>query len=151
MLYAAVPKFFNLEGISWANLSTDTLPPPLDLAPFARSVYNFRVLPIPLVNLMAMTLVPLETLGGVCLLLGIWVRPASLILSLLLTAFLAAIGQAIIRGLDIDCGCFVGFETKVGFYPIARDSVLLAGFVAVFVSSRGEPIRDHEKLETTPD
>lgn len=130
MLYASVPKFFNWEGVSWASPI-----PPIDIAPFARSVYNYRVLPIPLVNLAAMVIPTLEMLCAICLLAGVWLRSSTLLLGLLQAAFLLGMVQAIYRGLDIDCGCFVGVDTKVGFLSLARDSIFLIGFIALYILS----------------
>lgn len=139
MLYAAVPKFFNWEGISWASPI-----PPVDLAPFARSVYNYRVIPIPLVNLAAMFIPPIEGLCAIFLLSGLWLRTSTLILGFFQTAFLAGMVQAMIRGLDIDCGCFVGADSKVGYFSIIRDSFFLIGFITVFVMAKEEAVVSKE-------
>ncbi len=134
MLYASFPKFFNWEGVSWASPV-----PPLDLEPFARSVYNYRVLPIPLVNLAAMFIPAIEGLCAICLLSGSWLRTSTLILAFFQASFLAGMVQAMIRGLDINCGCFVGAaDSKVGYFSIARDSCFLIGFITVFVLAKGK-------------
>jgi uncharacterized membrane protein YphA (DoxX/SURF4 family) len=127
MLYASFPKFFNWENLSWA-----TPVPPLDLAPFARSVYNYRALPVPLVNLAAMFIPAVEGICALCFLWGAWLRTTSLVLAFFQTAFLLGMIQAMMRGLDIDCGCFAGVDFKVGFLSIGRDSIFLVGFIAVF-------------------
>lgn len=131
MLYAAVPKFFDWEAV----------PKILDFAPFARSIYNYRMVPIETVHLIAMTVAPLELLGGLTLLTGIWLRAGSLSLALLQAVFIVGVAQAFYRELDISCGCFVGFDTKVGWTPLIRDSFFLAGFVLVYLSTyrRDEP------------
>lgn len=49
---------------------------------------------------------PLEIAGGVLLLLGIFLRQASKVGTVVLLLFIIGIGQAWARGLDIDCGCF---------------------------------------------
>ena len=134
MLYASVPKFFNWEGVSWSSPV-----PSLDLAPFARSVYNYRVLPIPLVNLVAMFIPTIEALCALCLLAGVWLRTSSLVLSFFQLVFLAGMAQAMIRGLDIYCGCFVGMDTKVGYLSLARDSIFLLGFLVVALLTKARP------------
>lgn len=135
MLYAAVPKFFNWEAVAWGGFPPHGFPPPIDLSPFARSVYNYRVLPVPAVHLAAMVVVGVETLAALCLLGGFWVRAASLLLGILQACFLMGMVQAIIRGLDIECGCFVGVDTKVGVYTLARDLILLVGLTGLFLLS----------------
>ncbi|RNE49796.1 DoxX family protein [Corynebacterium alimapuense] len=49
---------------------------------------------------------PLEIAGGVLLLLGIFLRQSSKVATVVLVLFIVGIGQAWIRGLGIDCGCF---------------------------------------------
>ena len=125
MLYAAVPKFFDWESI----------PKVLSFAPFTHSVYNYKLLPVEWVNMVAMTLPPVELLGGLTLLTGVWLRAGSLMLALLQGVFLFGVAQAFYRGLDITCGCFVGVDSKVGWIPLVRDSLFLAGFVLVFLTT----------------
>lgn len=49
---------------------------------------------------------PLEVAGGLVLLLGIFLRQAGKISTVVLVLFMIGIGQAWYRGLVIDCGCF---------------------------------------------
>ncbi len=134
MVFASFPKFFNWEGVSWSNPI-----PPLDLAPFARDVYNYRILPIPLVNLAAMFVPAIEGLCAICLLTGAWLRSCTLIQAIFQIIFLVAMGQAMVRGLDINCGCFSGIaDSKVGFFTLFRDTVFLIGFIVVFWLAGGK-------------
>ena len=93
---------------------------------FAEAVYNYQLSPEVAVNLVALCLPWLELLSGGLLVLGVWVRGSSLILSSLMIVFLAALGINLARGLDIHCGCF----TTQGSDPMTiitffRDSLLL--------------------------
>ena len=47
--------------------------------------------------------------------------------------FIAAIGLAMLQGLNIDCGCFSGDDTKVGWGKILEDLGLLACAIYVFL------------------
>lgn len=71
-----------------------------------------------------------EMLCAVCLLLGIWTRPAAALLSVMLIAFTAALLSLIARGIETDCACFgdkdLFCEGGVGWCHIARN----AGFLA---------------------
>lgn len=49
---------------------------------------------------------PLELVGGILLLLGLALRPASKLSIVVLTLFIIGIIQAWARGLQLDCGCF---------------------------------------------
>ena len=49
-----------------------------------------------------------EIVLGVLLVLGLFTRPAAIVSTLLMVAFIIGISQAWARGLTIDCGCFGG-------------------------------------------
>ncbi|APT87533.1 MULTISPECIES: MauE/DoxX family redox-associated membrane protein [Corynebacterium] len=57
-------------------------------------------------NYLAFLIGPLELIGGVLLLLGIFLRQSAVIGTIVLGLFMVGIGQAWARGLGIDCGCF---------------------------------------------
>jgi len=82
------------------------LPKVGDPPAFAHMVYNYRILPGPLVNLLALVLPWFELLSGVALVLGIWRRTAAAWVGVLLLVFIAGISFNLARGNAIDCGCF---------------------------------------------
>ncbi len=82
------------------------LPKLSDPPSFAHMVYNYRLLPGPLVNLFALVVPWLELLCGVALLLGVWSRTGAAVIGVLLLLFLAAISVNLLRGNAIECGCF---------------------------------------------
>lgn len=82
------------------------LPKVVDPPSFAHMVYNYRIVPGPLVNLMALVLPWFELLAGLGLVLGIWRRTAALWIGVLLAVFIGAISFNLARGNAIDCGCF---------------------------------------------
>ena len=73
---------------------------------FAHMVWNYRILPPALVNIVALVLPWVEVLAGAALVAGIWNRSAALILAVLLAVFIAGIALNLFRGNPIDCGCF---------------------------------------------
>jgi uncharacterized membrane protein YphA (DoxX/SURF4 family) len=73
---------------------------------FADIIDNYHILPIQLVNPLAIFLPWLEFITGLLLVIGKWVKGSLLIYSTLLVIFIIALSQALIRGLDISCGCF---------------------------------------------
>jgi rhodanese-related sulfurtransferase len=75
-------------------------------ASFAEIVFNYQILPDRLVNLVSLFLPWLELLVGLCLILGVWLSGAVLICNLLLLAFFGTLVFNVVRGFDIDCGCF---------------------------------------------
>jgi len=83
-----------------------SLPKIADPPSFAHMIYNYKIVPWPLINAMALVMPWLELLCGVALILGIWKGPAGSILAAMLVVFIVAISINLIRGHAIDCGCF---------------------------------------------
>ncbi len=106
----------------WAALSKIA-----DPAGFASQIHNYRLLPVPLENLLAMTLPWIELVGGLALVLNLSPRGGTLLLGGLCVVFFVAIGQAVARNLDIDCGCFGTKDaSSTGWMALGRDVVFLA-------------------------
>ncbi len=101
-------------------------------------------LPLPetALRLVTVTLPWLEILCGGALLADFWpetVRPLTVALTL---SFVVAIGQALVRGLDIDCGCFGGSKNAFWNTPgVALARALLMTIAALALAwgvHRGE-------------
>ncbi len=94
---------------------------------FARAISNYQLVPFGLENTMAIILPWLELLAGVCLIAGILVDGANLLVAVMLIVFITAISQALGRGIDISCGCFKVTETgrSLGFSTLVQDFILL--------------------------
>jgi hypothetical protein len=69
-------------------------------------LYNYRIVPGALVNLMALVMPWIELLCGLALILGIWKATARTFIAVLLVVFIAAISINLLRNNVIDCGCF---------------------------------------------
>jgi uncharacterized membrane protein YphA (DoxX/SURF4 family) len=82
------------------------LPKIADPPSFAHMIYNYRIVPGALVNLMGITMPWIELLCGLALILGIWRGTAAGIIAAMLMVFMTAIGINLARGNAIDCGCF---------------------------------------------
>ncbi|HPA51136.1 MAG TPA: MauE/DoxX family redox-associated membrane protein [Thermoanaerobaculia bacterium] len=82
------------------------LPKIADPPGFAHMVYNYKMLPGPLVNVMALVLPWAELLMGLALVAGIWRKTAAALVGALLVVFIVAISVNLLRGNAIDCGCF---------------------------------------------
>jgi len=101
-----------------------------DPAAAERAVRAYQLLPEALVGPVAFGLPVVEIAVGLALLVGVSVRAAALASAALMAVFLAAVGSAWARGLQIDCGCFGGGgQVAAGqtAYPgeVARDVGLL--------------------------
>ncbi|MDI6766592.1 MAG: MauE/DoxX family redox-associated membrane protein [Bacteroidota bacterium] len=96
---------------------------------FALNVQAYKILPISLVNIIALIIPWMELICGIFLISGVFVRSSSVILSGLLVVFIILIFSALLRGLKIDCGCFGSANTPVSWMRIIEDfGLLLLGF-----------------------
>ncbi|MFZ4776419.1 MAG: MauE/DoxX family redox-associated membrane protein [Terrimicrobiaceae bacterium] len=95
---------------------------------FADSIATFKMLPPQLINIVALGLPPFEILLGLILISGWKARAASLAVAGLAIVFGLALGQALIRGLAVDCGCFGSGEpsTLKTWASLGRAFLLLA-------------------------
>jgi len=108
-------------------------------AGFALAVYNYHILPAPLVNVTAIVLPWVEVIAGTFLVLGLWVPGGALVVSSLFFVFTIALGFNLSRGLDIACGCFSSSPTveKITWWYLIRDSSLMAlSLLVLLVDSR---------------
>jgi uncharacterized membrane protein YphA (DoxX/SURF4 family) len=107
-----------------------------DPAAAVRAVRAYRLLPEGLVAPVAFGLPVIEIAVGLALLAGVFVRTAAMASAVLLLVFLAAVGSAWARGLQIDCGCFGNGGTVAAgqtAYPaeVLRDTALLVVALAL--------------------
>ncbi len=107
-----------------------------DMAAFAGEIANYRAFPAPAVPLLGSWVVGLELFAGLALLVGIAARGAALVVSGLLVVFVAALSQALLRGIDLRCGCF-GEAELASWWTVARDLAMLAGGLAVLAWGPG--------------
>lgn len=95
---------------------------------FAESIAAFDILPTRLVNLVAHSLPLMEALLGFMMVIGWKLRAASLGITLLAIVFLVVIGQAVLRGLPVDCSCFGAPSAQPTWLLLGRAAMLcLAG------------------------
>lgn len=97
----------------------------VDPLTFAQDVKNYRLVGQTLSFLTALILPWIELIAGICLILGIFPRSSALLLSGLLIFFILLVSITIIRGIDVECGCFGTFSRKADFWLILEDSVWL--------------------------
>ena len=94
---------------------------------FAKQVGYYKALPIGLENLLAIVLPWTELIVGICLLAGLFVDGAALLSIIMMLVFILAISHAMLRGIDISCGCFKisADSEKLGLHTIIRDIIFL--------------------------
>jgi len=103
---------------------------------FAQGIANYRVFPRVITFFLALVLPWLEALCGIFLISGIFRNASSLLVSCLLAGFLVLITSAILRGLDIDCGCFGSLSQKADYKLMLSDSLLLFFSLSMLFSKK---------------
>lgn len=112
----------------------------IDPHAFAGDIYNYRLFPDELINVLALYLPWVELTGGICLVFGWWRLGAAGLLCGLMAAFMVALGINWARGLDVNCGCFVSGGQGKGDPALAllRDTgFLVLGLLALAGELRG--------------
>ncbi|ABA89760.1 hypothetical protein Pcar_2522 [Syntrophotalea carbinolica DSM 2380] len=106
-----------------------------DPAGFAGEIANYQIMPYRLNFLVAATLPFVEMLAGLLLVINRKVRPASLVIGGLNLVFIVALSSLLVRGLDIDCGCFRPGAHSSVTAALWRDIGLMVLVVVTFVGS----------------
>lgn len=102
---------------------------------FAQATFNYRILPAIFLHPVAFYLPWLELVAGLALIIGVQRRGAALFSTVMTLVFIAGISAALMRGLDISCGCFtVENGHSVGLDLLLRDLLLLAGCLLLLFS-----------------
>jgi putative oxidoreductase len=96
-------------------------------AEMARLINGYRLLHPDLANLAGIVLPWVELVAGALLALGVVPQSAALVLAGLLALFMGAGFLALVRGLEISCGCFFPFlgGERLSWTLFPRDGVLL--------------------------
>jgi putative oxidoreductase len=108
-----------------------------DPAAFATDVANYQLFPR-LAALLAATLPAVEIVVGLALLAAPrpWRRAAAAAAALMMAVFTVAAASALVRHIDISCGCFGADSGRIGALTIVRDLVLLAAALALTAPDR---------------
>ena len=108
----------------------------LDPLDFAQNIRNYDLVGQSLSFVAAIVLPWLEILAGAFLVAGVWKRGAALVISGLLVFFIVLTVVTMIRGLDVDCGCFGAIDRKAGWSVILEDlAMLYLGLASCLASS----------------
>jgi uncharacterized membrane protein YphA (DoxX/SURF4 family) len=107
-----------------------------DPGAFASQIHHYRLIPVAGENLLAITLPWIELVAGLALVLGVRARSGAWLATAMMVVFTAAVGTAIARHLDIQCGCFgTADATRVG----ARKLLENVGFLALSIVASLRP------------
>jgi len=115
---------------------------------FTEVIYNYRLLPVELLNITAIIIPWIEITIGITLLLGVWVTSSAFLFSGLTMIFIGLLLSAIVRGLNIECGCFSldSEGSLVSWKRILEDALILIGGIYLIWYQ----IKKQVRLESEP-
>ena len=108
----------------------------LDPLDFAQNIRNYQLVGQSLSFVAAIVLPWLEILAGLALILGVWTRGAALVVTGLLVFFIVLTAVTMVRGLDVDCGCFGSLSRKSGWGVILEDLGMLVLGLALLLAPK---------------
>ena len=106
-------------------------------AEFSEDIANYQLVPVMFTNLIAITLPWVELVAGLLLLNGFKTKSGNLIIFLLVCVFSFGAVQAMVRGLDINCGCFTEASRRVGLIFLAEEVALFLMCICIFFFDKG--------------
>jgi len=103
---------------------------------FAIAIGNYHIIPLGLENSMAIILPWLELIVGICLIFGVFIDGAAIIVIIMMGIFIIAIAYAILSGYNIECGCGLKPGELVGLQKIIEDLNYLILSVVILKRSK---------------
>lgn len=109
---------------------------------FAESIRNFRIISGVSIQIVAYVLPLFEIIFGTLLILHVQTKLAAIFLSSLLVVFIIALIITLVRGLNINCGCFIQAQINAGLQEsnqmelILRDIVFLIPGIIIIWGNR---------------
>lgn len=111
-----------------------------DAGSFARQVHYYRMVPFGLENLLAITLPWIELVTALAILLRVRPRSGAVVGVGLMALFVVAVGAAVARNLDIECGCFgTADAARVGSAKLLENLGLLVVAIVGAGKARATP------------
>lgn len=125
-LTSIAPLFRVVLGTIWIVAGTTKLG---KIASTTQSIEAYQIFSFEWARFLATIIGPTEIVGGMLLVLGVFVRACSAVSLVVLVLFVTGHVQALIRGLSIDCGCFgtggVAENRSAMYVAIFRDVALI--------------------------
>lgn len=100
---------------------------------FAESVSNYHLVPMIFNNVIALVLPWVELVAGLMLLNGWKTQSSNFIIFLMLMMFSFGIFWAMVKGLDINCGCFSEEGRRVGLLTIVEELALILMCICIML------------------
>ncbi|MDI6697397.1 MAG: MauE/DoxX family redox-associated membrane protein [Candidatus Saccharicenans sp.] len=105
---------------------------------FAQDVRNYRLVGQSLSFVTAIILPWVELVAGIFLVIGIFPRSSALVISGLLVFFIILVAVTMLRGIDVECGCFGTFSRKADLGLILEDLLWLVMSLVLLFSPEND-------------
>lgn len=108
---------------------------------FLLTLRKFDLVPETVIRFTAVYIPWVELLLGLCMVAGLLYRTSALMLAFLNAAFTIAILSVILRGMEIDCGCFglladvLKIPDQADFKAVIRNIIIIAMCLYVFFAA----------------
>ena len=106
-------------------------------AEFSEAITNYQLVPVMSTNLVAIILPWVELVAGLLLLNGFRTQSGNSIIFFLVCMFSFGAVFAVVRGLDINCGCFTESSRRVGLIFLAEEAALFSMSICIFFFDKG--------------
>jgi uncharacterized membrane protein YphA (DoxX/SURF4 family) len=115
----------------------------------AASIAGFRLLPAAVVGPLAIALPYLEVLLGGYLIAGLFTRTVAIVCAIQFALYAAAIASAVVRHINVNCGCFGPTDSAVADWPHVGFDLLLAAASAFIAFGAPGALALDRKLRST--
>lgn len=102
---------------------------------FAISIYSYQIVPKVFINFLALFIPWLELFVGFGLLFNYKLKANLIIYFSLMFVFTLGVFIALLKGLNIDCGCFGEGSEKVGLKKIGENVLIMIGAIILYFNS----------------
>ncbi len=110
-----------------------------DANAFASSILNYKIIGESQALIVATVLPWLELFCGLGLIIGIFPKTSAVLLTAMLVVFTVLVASAMLRGLDISCGCFTQDPNagRIGWQKIIENcGMIVLGIYLIFAHDR---------------
>ena len=117
---------------------------------FGRAVLAYELIPTFLVSPLVIIMPWVEMVTGVFLIINWKIRPSAILIALMNLIFIIAIISAMVRGMEIDCGCSINIGplevligTQADGFALVRDLIFIGMTAYIYTYADTNPRNQH--------
>jgi putative oxidoreductase len=105
-------------------------------AQFADLLASYRLIPYPLVNILAVVVPWMELITGLFIIIGLRNRATAIVIMLLYFGFIVFVGLNVIVGSPITCGCYDTVGEPVSWLKVGKNTIWVLFALQIFFYDR---------------